>query len=83
MIDAVDSNKNHTIEFDEFYKVASQASQHNLGTISEYWYQYSTKPIIREAGMHFISHNQSTLFIPISFCGLSFIKWLNEININK
>jgi hypothetical protein len=48
MIEVVDANKNHKIEFDEFYKFASQATHHNLSTISEYWYQYSTKPIVRE-----------------------------------
>lgn len=49
MIAVVDSNNNNKIEFDEFYQMASKASHHNLSTISEYWYQYSTKPIIREA----------------------------------
>ena len=47
MIEVVDSNKNHQIEFEEFYKFASQATHHNISTISEYWYQYSTKPIVR------------------------------------
>ncbi len=54
MIEAKDSNKNHKIEFDEFYDFAisnKETNQHNLNSISEYWLQYSTKPIIREVGM--------------------------------
>lgn len=51
MIEAVDDNKNNTIEFDEFYKLASKVNEHTLGNISEYWLQYSTKPIIRASGI--------------------------------
>jgi solute carrier family 25 phosphate transporter 23/24/25/41 len=49
MIEVADDNKNQKIEFDEFYKYASGANSHSLDIISEYWLQYSTKPIIREA----------------------------------
>lgn len=50
MIEAIDSNKNHQIEFDEFYTFAkgSSVTTHNIGSISEYWFQYANKPIVRD-----------------------------------
>jgi len=49
MIEAADTNKNSTVEFDEFYKFVSKVNSSNLLTISEYWKQYSTKSFKRDA----------------------------------
>eukprot|EP01111_Echinosteliopsis_oligospora_P004549 TRINITY_DN1754_c0_g2_i2.p2 TRINITY_DN1754_c0_g2~~TRINITY_DN1754_c0_g2_i2.p2 ORF type:complete len:426 (+),score=104.27 TRINITY_DN1754_c0_g2_i2:1351-2628(+) len=50
MIESIDANKNHQIEFDEFYQFASgrTGGDHNITNISEYWLQYSNKPIIHD-----------------------------------
>ncbi|KAM9977187.1 hypothetical protein ACTFIR_011045 [Dictyostelium discoideum] len=46
MMERADSNKNHRIEWDEFLKVASDSSSHEIEDIAEHWLQYSTKPIV-------------------------------------
>ncbi|EGC35593.1 hypothetical protein DICPUDRAFT_152069 [Dictyostelium purpureum] len=46
MMELADSNRNHKIEWDEFYKVVGDSSSHEIKDIAEFWLQYSSKPII-------------------------------------
>ncbi|GAM17017.1 hypothetical protein SAMD00019534_001920, partial [Acytostelium subglobosum LB1] len=46
MMDIADSNKNHKIEWEEFYDLLSDSKSHDIEDIAEYWLQYSSKPIV-------------------------------------
>ncbi|EFA84007.1 EF-hand domain-containing protein [Heterostelium album PN500] len=46
MMDIADSNKNHSIEWDEFYNIVRDSKSNEISDIAEYWLQYTNKPII-------------------------------------
>ncbi|KAF2072773.1 hypothetical protein CYY_005919 [Polysphondylium violaceum] len=46
MMDIADKNKNHMIEWEEFYNILGDSESHEVGDIAEYWLQYSSKPIV-------------------------------------
>ncbi|EGG20887.1 EF-hand domain-containing protein [Cavenderia fasciculata] len=46
MMDIADSNKNHTIEWDEFYHILQASKSQEVSDIAEHWLQFSSKPII-------------------------------------